>query len=76
VIKGIENYRHYLLGKEFILKIDHKALVYLMNAKKPTSRLLRWTLKLKNILLDCNYSKLKIIARNWPSRMGIEKSVK
>jgi hypothetical protein len=29
VIKGIENYRHYLLGKKFILRTDHKALVYI-----------------------------------------------
>lgn len=40
VIKGIENYRHYLLGREFVLRTDHKALTYLWESKNPTSRLL------------------------------------
>ncbi|KAF9762994.1 Retrovirus-related Pol polyprotein from transposon [Nosema granulosis] len=47
VVKGIEHYRHYLLGKEFILKTDHKALTYLWETKNPTSRLLRWAMKLQ-----------------------------
>ena len=28
VVKGLEHYRHYLLGKRFTLKTDHKALEY------------------------------------------------
>lgn len=29
VVKSIENYRHYILGKKFTLKTEHKALTCL-----------------------------------------------
>ncbi|KAF9762397.1 Retrovirus-related Pol polyprotein from transposon [Nosema granulosis] len=57
VIKGIENYRHYLLGKEFILRTDHKALTYMWESKNPTSRLLRWSMKLKEYKFKIEYVK-------------------
>lgn len=47
VVKGIENFRHYLLGKPFSVRTDHKALEYLWKAKNPTGRFLRWGLKLQ-----------------------------
>jgi hypothetical protein len=47
IVKACEHYRNYLLGKEFILKTDHKALTYLRTCKETTSRLLRWALKLE-----------------------------
>jgi RNase H-like domain found in reverse transcriptase/Reverse transcriptase (RNA-dependent DNA polymerase) len=47
VVKSINHYRHYLLGKEFLLKTDHKALTYLWETKNPTSRLLRWSMILQ-----------------------------
>ena len=55
VIKSVEHFRRYLLGKEFILKTDHKALLYLTEAKNPTSRLLRWALKLQEYHFEVEY---------------------
>ena len=46
--KGIEHFKHYLLGKHFILKTDHKALQYMKTASNENSRILRIALKLQN----------------------------
>lgn len=32
-ISAVKHYRHYLLGQKFLLKTDHKALIYMMNKK-------------------------------------------
>lgn len=57
VVKGIENYRHYLLGKEFLLRTDHKALTFLKTCKSPTTRLLRWAMKLQEFDYRIEYIK-------------------
>ncbi|KAF9760650.1 Retrovirus-related Pol polyprotein from transposon 17.6 [Nosema granulosis] len=57
IVKSIENFRHYLLGKTFKLRTDHKALIYLWNTKTLNSRLLRWSLKLQEYTFDINYIK-------------------
>ncbi|KAF9760555.1 Transposon Tf2-6 polyprotein, partial [Nosema granulosis] len=55
VVKGIENYRHYLLGAQFTLRTDHKALAYLWETKNPCSRILRWSLKLQEYSFNVEY---------------------
>ncbi|MGL5690696.1 MAG: reverse transcriptase domain-containing protein, partial [Bacteroidales bacterium] len=57
VVKGIDNFRHYLLGKPFSLRTDHKALEYLWKAKNPTGRFLRWGLKLQEYTFTPIYIK-------------------
>ncbi|KAF9762244.1 Retrovirus-related Pol polyprotein from transposon 17.6 [Nosema granulosis] len=57
LVKGIEYYRHYLLGKSFILRTYHKALTYLWEMKNPTGRLLRWCLKLVEYDFRVEYIK-------------------
>ncbi|KAF9760667.1 Retrovirus-related Pol polyprotein from transposon [Nosema granulosis] len=57
VVKSIDHYRHYLLGREFLLKTDHKALTYLWETKNPTSRLLRWAMKLQEYKFRIEYIK-------------------
>lgn len=57
VVKGIENFRHYLLGKEFTLRTDHRALTYLWQTKTPGSRLMRWSLKLSEYTFKLEYIK-------------------
>ena len=56
VIFGIDKFRNFLLGSNFIIKNDHKPLNTLIAKDKPvpqtcSSRVLRWSLKLK----QCNY---------------------
>lgn len=57
VIKGIEYYRHYLLGRKFSVETDHKSLEFLMTAKHTTGRFLRWALKLQEYEFDIIHIK-------------------
>ena len=38
----IEYYKHYLLGRRFIVRSDHQALKWLFSLKEPKSRIARW----------------------------------
>lgn len=57
VMIGIEHYKHYLLGKHFILKTDHKALEHMQTASNDNSRILRIALKLQNYNFTPKYIK-------------------
>ena len=57
LVKSIEHFRHYLLGREFQLWTDHKALEYMKNAKDPVGRLLRWALTLQEYKFKVKYIK-------------------
>lgn len=70
VVKGIENYRHYLLGKEFTLRTDHKALTHLWECKDPTTRLLRWAMKLQEYKFKVEYIKDEDNAADGYSRIN------
>ena len=35
VVKFTSQYRHYLLGRTFVVRIDHSSLQWLMNFKEP-----------------------------------------
>ncbi|KAF9761364.1 Retrovirus-related Pol polyprotein from transposon [Nosema granulosis] len=73
VVKSIEHYRHYLLGKEFLLRTDHKALTYLWETKNPTSRLLRWAMKLQEYKFRIEYVKGEDNAADGYSRINVVK---
>ena len=51
VLKGVEAYRPYLVGRNFTVYTDHRALVWLKSAKH-TGRLERWALKLQEYDFD------------------------
>ncbi len=55
VIKGIEYFHHYLAGRRFKLRTDHKALSYIDNCIKKSSRLVRWSLDLQKYQFDIEY---------------------
>ena len=46
VIWAIKKFRHYLLGREFVLVTDHDALCSLQTMKDPKEKLVRWLLEL------------------------------
>lgn len=51
----IKNFHHFLYGREFEIKTDHRPLVWLNSVKDPTSRLVRWRLKLMNYQYKIKY---------------------
>ena len=42
VVKFCRHFRHYLLGRPFLLRTDHHSLVWLMRFKRPEGQLARW----------------------------------
>ncbi|CAK9811734.1 Retrovirus-related Pol polyprotein from transposon 297 [Anthophora quadrimaculata] len=46
IMYAVQYFRPYLYGREFTLVTDHRPLVWMHNVKDPSSRLVRWRLKL------------------------------
>jgi len=55
IIYCVSHFRPYLYGNKFTLLTDHKPLVWLNNVKDPTSRLIRWRLKLAEYEYEIKY---------------------
>ena len=51
--------RQYLLGNKVKIQTDHRALVWLHNVKDPSSRLLRWRLRMEEYDYEIEYVKGK-----------------
>ena len=47
IIWGVEKFRKYLYGVEFLLETDHKPLSYMQTAKVLNPRIMRWAMKLQ-----------------------------
>ena len=58
VVNFIQQYRPYLLGREFMQRIDHSSLMWLKNFREPEGQLARWLEKLQ----ECNFT---IVHRKW-----------
>ena len=56
---AIKRLRQYLLGRKFIIQTDHQALKWLKNCKDPSSRLMRWRLRLEEYDYEIEYRKGK-----------------
>ena len=48
IIFSVSKFRYYLLGRTFILEVDHQPLVHLSKFKGDNSRLMRWALILQS----------------------------
>lgn len=53
----IENYKHYLLGRKFLVRSDHQALKWLFSLKEPKSRIARWIEILSAFDFEVEYRK-------------------
>ena len=60
VLFAIEHFRPYLYGQKFILVTDHRPLIWLHNVKDPTSRLMRWRIRLNDYDYEMVYKPGKI----------------
>lgn len=42
VVRMVRHFRHYLLGRHFVVRTDHSSLQWLMNFRNPQTQLARW----------------------------------
>ena len=61
IVWAVKKFTCYLYGKEFVLEIDHRPLVYLNTAKVANARLMRWALALQPFKFRWRVSKVKKI---------------
>lgn len=47
IVWGCKQFRQYLYGRKFTIVTEHKPLTWVFNVKDPSSRLIRWRLKLE-----------------------------
>lgn len=52
---AVNHFKGYLYGKRFVVRTDHKPLVYLFNMKNPTSKLTRMRLDLEEFDFDVEF---------------------
>ncbi|KAI5743669.1 hypothetical protein M8J77_013901 [Diaphorina citri] len=57
IVWSVNHFRPYLYGRKFKIITDHKPLQWLFNVKEPSSRLLRWRLKLEEYDYELVYKK-------------------
>ncbi|KAI4293353.1 hypothetical protein PAPHI01_2627 [Pancytospora philotis] len=57
IVSAIRHFRYYLMGRQFTLKTDHKALVYLWESKDRNNRLFRWAIQLQEYSFKLEYVK-------------------
>lgn len=59
IVWATKYFRPYLFGRKFLIVTDHKPLQWLFNLKEPSSRLVRWRLKLEEYTYEIVYKKGK-----------------
>ena len=42
IIAAVRHFHHFLCGRQFIVRTDHRALKWQLNFKKPEGQLIRW----------------------------------
>lgn len=55
IVYGVQHFRPYLYGKKFKILTDHKPLIYLFSMSNPSSRLMRFRLKLEEYEYEVIY---------------------
>ena len=55
VVKFTRQFKHYLLGREFIVRSDHSSLQWIMNFKNPNHQLARWLEELSQYVFTIQY---------------------
>jgi hypothetical protein len=57
IVWSTKHFWPYLYGRKFKITMDHQPLTWIINVKDPSSRLLRWRLKLEEYDYEILYKK-------------------
>lgn len=57
IVWAVKHFRPYLYGRKFTIRTDHQPLKWLFNLKDPSSRLMRWRIKLEEYDYVIEYVK-------------------
>ena len=57
IVWGCKHFRQYLYGRQFTIVTNHRPLTWIFSVKDPSSRLLRWRLKLEEYEYEVVYKK-------------------
>ncbi|PNF18074.1 hypothetical protein B7P43_G03322 [Cryptotermes secundus] len=57
IVWGCKHFRQYLYGRKFTIVTDHRPLTWIFSVKDPSSRLLRWRLRLEEYSYEVIYKK-------------------
>lgn len=57
VVWATQYFRPYLFGRKFIIETDHRPLTWLFNIKEPSSKLVRWRLKISEFDYEIRFKK-------------------
>ncbi len=57
IIYFVDKFKYYLLGRRFLLRTDHRALVHILRGAASNSKLARWALRLQEFNFDVAYIK-------------------
>lgn len=60
IINSVEHFRPCLYGQKFVIFTDHRPLQWLFNCKNPSSKLLRWRLRLNDYEYEIRYKPGRI----------------